>query len=118
MNEERYHALLANQLAMNAETWRILQSRGVTEQTELRLDFAYWAANQVSAEALKDFLEAETDCAVTRGLDGDAPVERWGVQGSTNLTTISKSILDQWVEWMVAAGMDHDCEFDGWGTQV
>jgi regulator of RNase E activity RraB len=55
---------------------------------------------------------------VTRGLDGDAPVERWGVQGSTNLTTISKSILDQRVEWMVAAGMDHDCEFDGWGTQV
>ena len=31
---------------------------------------------------------------------------------------ISPEILDQWVDWMVAAGLERDCEFDGWGTQV
>ena len=42
----------------------------------------------------------------------------WVVSGRTQKTAVSKEILDQWVEWMVAAGFDHQCEFDGWGTSV
>ena len=41
------------------------------------------------------------------------------VRGSTQRTTISLDILDQWVEWMVAAGAEHGrCLFDGWGVQI
>jgi hypothetical protein len=42
----------------------------------------------------------------------------WTVAGSTQLTRISPEILDQWVDWMVAAGLERNCEFDGWGTEI
>ena len=44
--------------------------------------------------------------------------KEWTVQGSTQPTTISPEILDQWVDWMVSAGFERGCEFDGWGAQV
>ena len=38
--------------------------------------------------------------------------------GTTQKTKITLEILNQWVTWMVAAGVDHGCLFDGWGTSV
>jgi hypothetical protein len=41
------------------------------------------------------------------------------VNGTTRNTQVSLAILDQWVEWMVAAGEQiAGCEFDGWGAQA
>jgi hypothetical protein len=40
----------------------------------------------------------------------------WTVTGSTRETKVSHDILDQWVTWMVAAGFETGCEFDGWGA--
>ena len=38
--------------------------------------------------------------------------------GNTQLTKISPDILGEWIDWMVTAGLERDCEFDGWGTEV
>jgi len=43
---------LAHQLEMNRVTWAELQKNGVTEETELRLDFSFVAPGQHQAEAL------------------------------------------------------------------
>jgi hypothetical protein len=103
--------ILARQLAMNRQTWVALQAHGVTEDTELRLDFSYVAPAHEQAEELARFLHQETDYEVRA--DGDS------VSGSTQATTVSPEVLDQWVEWMVYAGAEHGrCEFDGWGTAV
>jgi hypothetical protein len=106
---------------MNPQTWAALQEHGIGESSDLRLDFFYVAAGQVEAEALGEFLRDETDYHVdVHGIKkGMLSKKQWSVKGSTQPTTVSLDILNQWVTWMVAAGAEHGgCEFDGWGAQA
>lgn len=114
----RYRRILGKQLAMNAETWSRLQSHGVTTETMLRLDFSYLAPDVTRAEALKAVLVEETDYDLAIGSAVPSASAPFIVTGTTQPTAISLEILDQWVDWMVSAGLPHDCEFDGWGTQL
>ena len=116
--DSRYRRILGKHLAMNEQTWRTLQGHGVTEATELRLDFTYDAPDRASTESLKTVLEAQTDYDVTVQSAGGILQKTWTVTGKTQPTTMSAQILDQWVDWMVTAGLHQNCEFDGWGTQV
>ena len=43
---------------------------------------------------------------------------KWRVEDTTQKTAVSPEILDQWVKWMVVAGRERVCDFDGWGTSV
>ncbi len=65
--------VLDRQLAMNRETWAELQRHGVTEDKQLRLDFAYEAPDRHSADTLARFLQNETDYDV----QADAGKRRW-----------------------------------------
>ena len=105
---------------MNRATWAELQGQGVTEDTELRLDFFFVAAGQHQAEALAQTLRTRTDydveaVSLEQGLLGR---KAWAVKGTTQLTPVSLSALDEWVTRMVEWGDAHTCEFDGWGAQV
>ena len=115
---ERYRTLLATQLAMNEQTWRALQGHGISPDSEVRLDFAFRAPNESAALGLKELLQDQTDYSVTVQSGGSPLKREWTVAGSTQLTKLSPEILDQWVDWMVAAGLERDCEFDGWGTAI
>jgi hypothetical protein len=111
---EGYDALLERQLTMTQATWLRLVRHGVRENTELRLDFAYDAASYHEAKELQRFLTDETDyeSGVTANQD------RWRITGTTQPTTVSLAILEQWVEWMVATGLEFGCVFDGWGSEM
>ena len=115
---ERYRRLLAKQLAMNEQTWRALLGHGITSDSDVRLDFAFRAPNETAALGLKELLQDQTDYSVTVQSGGSLSRPQWTVAGSTQPTSISPEILDQWVDWMVAAGLERDCEFDGWGTEI
>jgi Regulator of ribonuclease activity B len=110
--------LLARQLAMNKQTWSALKSHGVTGQSELRLDFSFNAPNREAAESLVAFLHEETDYELRVTSSGSFLRRRWRVDGTTQATTVSLEILDEWVTWMVIAGKEKECEFDGWGTSI
>jgi hypothetical protein len=114
----RYRTILAKQLALNEVAWRTLQSHGVTEETQLRLDFLYVAPDRRSAQSLQAVLTDQTDYDVQVESSGSLLTKRWSVVGTTRPTTVSAAILDQWVDWMVTAGLHQNCEFDGWGTQM
>ena len=116
--DERYRRVLARQLAMTEITWRRLQDLGVMETTQVCLDFAYLAPNRASADALRLVLTDETDYDATVQSSGGLFARRWTLTGSTRPTTISPAILNQWVDWMVTAGLHQNCEFDGWGVQA
>jgi hypothetical protein len=116
--ETEYQQNLSRQLAMNRQTWQQLVAHGYKPENELRLDFFYFAPNREKAIALKDFLNRETDYEVVVTSTGSFLRKSWQVTGTTRNTKISPEILDQWVTWMAAAGQDHDCLFDGWGTSV
>jgi hypothetical protein len=116
-----FHETLRRQLAMNPQTWAALQEHGVDESTELRLDFFYGAPGEAEAQSLAAFLRDETDydVAVDATKKGMLSKKQWSVTGSTQPTKVSVDILNQWVQWMVAAGAENGgCEFDGWGAQV
>jgi hypothetical protein len=113
-----YNETLASQLAMNKETWKRLVAHGITPETEVQLDFTFDSPASEHAEALKNFLKRETDYSVEVSSSRSLFRKTWSVRGTTQKTTISLDILNQWVEWMVAAGQDHGCVFDGWGTSV
>ena len=108
--------MLELQLAMNVQTWNVLRQHGVTEQTDLRLDFSYDAPTRAAADKLVKLLRDETDYTVAEPSPSDTG---YLVSGTTQETQVSLDILNQWVEWMHAAGRQSDgCEFDGWGAQV
>lgn len=116
--DDRYQNLLGKHLAMNQQTWRRLRELGVTPSTSLRLDFSYRPPDRKSAEALRELLVEQTDYDVQVERSGALLSKEWTVQGSTPATTVSPEILDQWVDWMVSAGLERGCEFDGWGTEI
>ena len=120
VSDEKRREVLATQLAMNRQTWPALQGHGVTEEPELRLDFFYVAPSEQSASALAAFIQEETDYEVRVTSSGGGLLRKkdWSVSGSTQPTQVSQDVLDEWVSWMVAAGFEHDCEFDGWGAEA
>jgi hypothetical protein len=110
--------ILAKQLAMNRETWVALQRHGVNEESRLRLDFSYNARDRESADKLCALLREETDYEVKVESSGSFLRRKWRVEGTTQETLVSPAILDQWVTWMVTAGKERTCDFDGWGTSL
>jgi hypothetical protein len=118
MTDAHFEQILATQLAMNRQTWAVLQQHGVTEQSQLRLDFSYNAPSKDAAEALVALIQEQTDYDVRVESSGSVLRRKWRVEGSTRQTAVSPEILDQWVTWMVTAGKERVCDFDGWGTPV
>jgi hypothetical protein len=116
--DTHYEDILQKQLWMNRQTWAALQNHGVTEESQLRLDFSFNAPNRRVADRLCSLLKERTDYNVQVESDGSFLRRRWRVEGNTQHTTISPAILDQWVTWMVNVGKERACDFDGWGTSV
>jgi hypothetical protein len=118
MQDAHYETILAKQLAMNRRTWAALQNHGVTAESMLRLAFSYNSASREAAESLCALLREQTDYEVNVGSSGSFLCRKWRVEGRTQETAVSPEILDQWVIWMVTAGKERSCDFDGWGTSV
>lgn len=114
-NVSTYESLLSQQMAFNEATWARLQDLGVTQSTMLRLDFAYEAPSESAALALRATIAGTADYDLSvEFLDAST----WTLFGSTQPTMVSLEILNQWVDWMITAGLQHQCAFDGWGTRV
>jgi hypothetical protein len=116
--DAQYRRILAHQLTMNQHTWSAVQAHGATPATPLRLDFSYRVPDERSADGLRALLADQTDYDVEVQIEGGLLRKRWSVVGSTQPTAVSPEVLDQWVDWMVTAGLEHGCEFDGWGAEV
>jgi hypothetical protein len=113
---EWYERLLELQLKENPEAWARCVDHDIDED-ELRLGFIYLAPGEAEGASLVTFLRAETDYEVElhqqqTGLHAEPT---WLVVGATQPEYLSLEILDEWVEWMVAAGASEGpCAFDGW----
>jgi len=114
---EWYEQLLELQLERNRDVWAELREHDVEDDMLLRLGFLYLAPGKAEAKSVVAFLRAETDYEVrarTRPEDG-----AWLVIGTTQPTPVSLARLDDWVEWMIAAGAaEGPCAFDSWAAQL
>ena len=115
-----YEQILDLQLRENAGTWARLQEHGL-DAIELRLGFIYMAPGEDEAQQLAGFLREETDYEVEVRSQRERKLAKpeWFVVGATQPTPVSLDLLNEWVEWMVAAGAaEGPCAFDGWAAQA
>ena len=119
---EWYEQLLELQLRKNRDIWAELREHGVEDDTRLRLGFIYAAPGDAEARSLVRFLRDETDYEVeaqARPGQGAGGEESWFVIGTTQPTALTLELLDDWTEWMIAAGAaEGPCAFDGWAAQL
>jgi hypothetical protein len=116
-----FEQLLELQLKANPLIWDNLRSRGMTPDSELRLAFLYVAPGQSEAEQLEAFLRDETDYVVKAHSQRESRFAQrdWFVAGTTQPAVITLATVNEWVEWMIAAGASNGpCAFDGWAGQL
>jgi hypothetical protein len=116
---EWYERILELQLRENPEIWARFQEEGIDED-ELRLGFIYLAPSETAANELAGFLRGNTDYEVEVHSQRTRKVGKtsWLVVGATQPAFLTLELLDEWVEWMVAAGAaEGPCAFDGWAAQ-
>jgi len=112
--ENEYEDNLAEQTAMTPRTLEILRGHGVNEQTELRLEFFFYTDAIDKALGLAEKL-AQRGYSVDYGPSaGDRKV--FAVTGWTDRMPMDESTVLTWTRLMCRLGYEHDCDFDGWGT--
>ena len=117
---EWYEQILELQLSRNPEAWARFRDQGI-DQDELRLGFIYLAPSEAAAQELASFLWTQTDYEVEvhHRPVGEDTEPTWLVVGATQPTFLTLEMLDDWVQWMVAAGAaEGPCAFDGWAAQL
>ena len=104
----------ANQLSMTPATLEQLRKIGINPEMELKLEFFFYTNSNDKASALLNALLAkgyETQQAVCAS-DKSLQV----VTGWTTKMLMSDTVVSSWTNEMCHLGLNHDCEFDGWGT--
>ena len=119
---EWYEQLLEQQLERNREIWADLREQRIEDGDELRLGFIYAAPSVAEADQLVAFLSEETDYEMSarpRPGDDEEADPDWIVIGTTQPTPVTLDLIDDWCEWMIAAGAtEGPCAFDGWAAQL
>lgn len=115
VTEKQYNDNVAKQKQMNPRTLEQLRKYGITDTSELKLEFFFYTNEQDKASKLAIELkelnyEIET---VDKSAGGK---KEWVVSGwSTKIKMDLQSVIN-WTTQMCKLGFDYDCEFDGWGT--
>ncbi len=109
-----YEINIAHQLKMLDDTWLAFERNGVTDETEVELEFTYVAPGKDAAVALNSSLENYESVVRSDGLFR----RKWYVEGKSHPTSVSKEKLAQWLDFMVALGWKHGCQFDGFGAGI
>lgn len=109
-----YEDNMKHQLIMLDTKWGALKANGVTDETEMILEFTYLAPNKKSANVLKNALDIY-DSSVRA--EGWLKI-KWYVDGKSYPTPVSSDDLSQWLSFMVSLGWEHDCEFEGFDASI
>jgi len=116
VSEEEFEANLKSQMAMTPQTLGQLRAYDVTPEQRRRLEFFFYTDTLEKAAALAAELKDrayEVDC---RPSASNAEVQL--ITGSTSEMTMSDATVLNWTREMCILGFKHDCNFDGWETNV
>ena len=113
-SEAAYAENRTRQLTMTPQTVAQLRKYGVTDASQLKLEYFFYTNTKEKAAALAQKL---TDMGYAGSYDHSASDKKqFVVTGWTSpMKMDDKTVLD-WTGRMCDAGHEHDCEFDGWGT--
>jgi hypothetical protein len=102
------------QLSMTPQTVAQLRVYGVTDESQLKLEYFFYTNTKEKASALAQKL---ADLGYTGSYDHSASDKhQFVVTGWTSPMMMDAQTVLDWTGRMCDAGHGHDCEFDGWGT--
>ena len=105
---------LTRQTTMSPQTLAELRKHGVANTSRLKLEFFFYTNLLAKAERLANALK-EKGYGVEYGTSAsDKSV--LVVTGWTTPLLMDDETVVSWTEQMTRLGYEHDCEFDGWGT--
>jgi hypothetical protein len=113
-SEAAYADNRSRQLTMTPQTVAQLRTYGVTDDSQLKLEYFFYTDTKEKAAALAQKL---TGLGYSGGYDHSASDKKqFVITGWTSpIKMDDKTVLD-WTGRMCDVGHEHDCEFDGWGT--
>jgi hypothetical protein len=113
-SEVSYAKSRSQQLSMTPQTISQLRRYGVTDESQLKLEYFFYTNTRDKAAALAQKLAG---LGYTVSYDHSASDKKqFVVTGWTSpMKMDDKTVLD-WTGRMCDVGHEHDCEFDGWGT--
>ena len=111
---EAFQKNVANQSAMTPQTVAQLRKLDVTPETELTLEFFFYTNAPDKAVALTNVL-ASKQYQVEHGPSA-SDKKLQVITGWTNKMRMHDANVLSWTKEMCQVGFEHDCEFDGWGT--
>ena len=115
VSAEDFEAKLNRQIEMSPRTVRQLRQYGVKVEDSRPLEYFFYTNSLPKAKSLaaalreQDYQDVETGTSAS-----DSKV--YLVTGWSPPVRMHEKDVVVWTEYMVRLGYDHDCEFDGWGT--
>lgn len=122
--DRRARLQIQKQMTATQATLDALVRAGLAPHHVVSLDFSFVAPDRARADLLRAHLERNhcLDVSVDPIDEAESgradPAAPHAVSGRSHPTKLSGELLNQWVPWMVVQGVRHECEFDGWSTQV
>ena len=114
VDRKAFERNLASQTTMAPQTVEQLHKAGMRPKALLRLEYFFYAAAASNSEALARDLLAKGYSAECRPAADGSPL--YCITGWTVPFAIDAAAATAWTEEMCRLAYDHDCEFDGWGT--
>jgi hypothetical protein len=114
LTEQAFRQKLTKQMKMSPLTVAQLRKHGVTEDSSLKLEFFFYTDRDEKALALSKALSGLEYKVESGPAAGDSTL--LVVTGWTTPLKMTESEVVAWTEKMCRLGYEHDCEFDGWGT--
>ena len=113
-SEAQFKENLVRQVSMTSQTLALLYEYGVSEKSELKLEYFFYTNSEAKAKSLHEAL-------VSKGYSGKysqsvSDDSIYVVTGWTAPIRMDKDSAVKWTAAMCKLGFDHDAEFDGWGT--
>ncbi len=115
VSKAAFQSNLSRQMAMSPLTVAQLREHGVTTESELKLEYFFHTNSSMKAQALASALRTMNYSAKLGPSAGGESVLAT-VTGWTKPILMEAENVVNWTIEMTRLGYEHDCEFDGWGT--
>lgn len=102
------------QTVMAPQTMGQLRKCGVTDETELKLEFFFYTNTEAKALELAEILKKKGYRVEQKPAAQDKTLQV--ITGWTGKMRMTDAIVIAWTREMCELGYASDCEFDGWGT--
>ncbi len=114
ITEAGHQKNLAFHLKTSPQTVEQLRSFGVTDDSHLKLEFFFYTNTIEKAQGLAEKLEAQNYVVEYGESAGNKKIQI--ITGWTTPIQMTTEKVLEWTGLMCNLGYEHDCEFDGWGT--